>query len=626
MKKVCFLLLLFFCFSYRHIHVFAQQNDTLEFTFDVNSSSTILPKIYKPNIDLSGRGFDSEKTWPQHLASAQVLDIWKKDIGFPGIYRLQFNLWDINELAKDKDAQQRLLFNYENVIREINAGGGIVILNIFGTPAGLGKVLDQKSFPWDLSAFKELVKGYIRELSCNKKLNIWYEAWSAPDSDLFFVGRTPEYLNLYKAIAEGVKELETETGINIPLGGPSASWWFQSAESNTIITPEKSVIYELIRFCSQNKLPLDFISWHAYSSDPKAEKEKTPYGHIASYLIREWLSYFQMDKNTPLVIDEWNYDKGSNVLEERREKSHISATYIFSRLKNMQEAGIDYQVFFSLEDFYNMQKGVIRNVGVFLYEQQDNEEKAAPKLIYNIFKVLKNLGSQVYTPAVKKESEFVGIIFTRNSDNNYTIVAYNYIDPEVMRNYLSRNVSTLNEQERNSLVGIIKSDRLPKISSKEIAISSLEVESKVKVMLNTALELHERYQKFITADRDVKISIKNLKGKFKYLKYVLDSSCSLDCGFTFNEEKEIDAGQLYEEVLSLKPYSLNMIVLEKKPAEPLVSAVSLAENQTSEAGIKNITTTELANISVEANQTVLPENITAGAAVNNTVNLTNQTQ
>ena len=54
--------------------------------------------------------------------------------------------------------------NYENIIKKITDAGGIVILDIFGTPAGLGKALDKKSPPWDLKAFKELVKSYIREL------------------------------------------------------------------------------------------------------------------------------------------------------------------------------------------------------------------------------------------------------------------------------------------------------------------------------------------------------------------------------------------------------------------------------------------------------------------------------
>ena len=58
------------------------------------------------------------------------------------------------------------------------------------------------------------------------------------------------------------------------------TWWFQNVEGNTIYYPERSLIYECIRFCSKLRLPLDFISWHAYTTDPFAESEITRYKKI----------------------------------------------------------------------------------------------------------------------------------------------------------------------------------------------------------------------------------------------------------------------------------------------------------------------------------------------------------
>jgi len=52
-----------------------------------------------------------------------------------------------------------------------------------------------------------------------------------------------------------------------------------------------------------------------------------------------------------LIVDEWNYDNGVNLSAERRDRVFVSASYIPARLKHMYEAGIDHQVFFSLEDF-----------------------------------------------------------------------------------------------------------------------------------------------------------------------------------------------------------------------------------------------------------------------------------
>ena len=264
---------------------FSQTPDELEVNLDFNSSSVPLPKIYKTSVDLSGRGAHHDMSWPQTLAAKDVLDTWQKDLGSNNLYRIQYNLWEIAQLAKDEAAQAKLLENYEEIIKKISDGGGIVILDLFGTPSGLGRVLDKNSSVHNLMAYKELVKDTIRNLSCNKKYNIWYEVWNAPDLGDFFLGEKSEYFALYRVVAEAVKELRQEAKMDIPLGGPSTSCWFANIETNSILFPERSLIYELIKYCSNYKLPLDFISWHAYSSDPALEKQETIYSKSFTKLI-----------------------------------------------------------------------------------------------------------------------------------------------------------------------------------------------------------------------------------------------------------------------------------------------------------------------------------------------------
>ena len=562
--------------------LFAQKTDDLEFTLDVTSNTIPLPKIFKPNIDLSGRGFHREVTWPQGMAAGEVLDTWQKDIGFAGLYRMQYSLWEINQLSKDKDAQSKLLTNYDNIIKNISDAGGIVILDIFGTPAGLGKVLDKKSPPWDLKAFKELVKSTIRDLSCNKRYNIWYEIWDAPDLDSFFLGRQQEYFNLYRAVATAIRELESETKIHIPLGGPSSSWWFQNLDTNTILTPEKSLIYELIKFCYHYRLPLDFITWHGYSTSPGAEKENTIYKKIAVSLIRDWLTYFHFDRNTTLIVDEWNYDRNLNVFPERQEKSFIAASYIPSRIKNMHEAGVDYQLYFCLEDFQNNKEGIVRNVGIFSFDPEYSEYKGSPKSIYNAFRMLASLGPDMFL--TKLDDEFVGVIATKAQDY-IAILIYNYIDPEISTNYLSKNISSLNSAERKSILNIVKSNRLEKIMLNQTDISKLRESNKLKATLKKAGELTGLAKRLESEARNLKIMIKNLKENYLYQRYALDSSCSANCAFSPTEEKEVSAQDLYQETLTLSPYSLNLIILKKKPPEPQVVPETKTEAAPQEANV-----------------------------------------
>jgi len=583
--------ILSFSFTFYILHFtfncFAQQPDDLEFTLDVNSSTIALPKIFKPSIDLSGRGFHRQTSWPQGLAAPEVLDTWGKDIGFNSVYRLQYNLWEINQLAKDKDVQDKLLNNYENIIKKITEAGGIVILDIFSTPAGLGQALDKKSPPWDFKAFKELIKNQIRNLSCNKRYNIWYEVWSAPDLDDFFLGRKQEYLNLYRAVAEAAKELSVENKIYIPVGGPATSWWFQNFDTNSVVTAERSLIYELIKFCYRYHLPLDFISWHAYSTDPKTEKENTIYKNTPIALIRDWLSYFDFDRNTPLIIDEWNYDTNANILPERNEKSFISASYIPSRIKQMYKAGINYQLYFSLEDFQNNKEGIVRNVGVFSFDSEASKYKGTPKSIYNVFRMLSNLGNNMFSVSLKPNDEFVDVIAAKTQDR-IAILIYNYIDPEAARNYLSRNIAGLNGAERKALLNIITSNTLEKILSHSIEIPKIRASKRLKTLLTKAKELNDRAEKFKSGGRNINMSIKNIKGNYLYQKYKVDSSCSIDCAFKGLEEKELSLSGAHQETLALNPYSVNMIILTKKqPAEPK-STVGLVPEQPAAQNIEKV--------------------------------------
>ncbi len=574
----------YLCFGICHLS-FAQEGD-LEFTLDVTSNTTPLPKIFSPNIDLSGRGFYRDATQPQTLAAKEVLDTWQKEIGLAGLYRLQYNLWEIRQFAKNRDLQNSLLRNYENIIKNITDAGGAVILNIFGTPAGLGKVLDKRSFPKKLKVFKELVKNHIRTLSCQKRYNIWYEVWSAPDLDDFFLGRTQEYLILYRQVAEAVKELEAEYKINIPLGGPAISWWFQNSSGNTVITPEESLIYELIRFCYRNRLPLDFITWHGFSSDPKAEEQATIYNKASVKLIREWLSYFRFAKETHLIIDEWNYDPGVNVAAARDQESFISASYIPARLKNMYGSGLDYQLYFSLEDFQNNKEGVTRNTGLFWFDAGSFEYKGGPKSIYNVFKMLARLGKDMFLSSDKLKDEFVGLIATRDKDC-ISLLIYNYIDPDLMINYLSRTIGGLRGAERKAIMNLVRSDQLNKIMLGQLDISRLRLTHKTKAVLKKAKELNEKAQKSKTSARNLKLNIKNLKENYLYQRYTIDATCNRDCSFLPAEEKEVNPTDLYQETLALSPYSVNLIVLKQKPKEEAVT-VPAAENQTP----LNVTTSE----------------------------------
>lgn len=560
-----FVVLIFVIFNWIFVcpSIFAQDNG-IDFSLDIASKTKATPYLLqKPGIDLSGRGFHNDPTWPQNLSYPEVIDSLDQLLDLQGgIFRIQFDLWEFSELAKNKQMQAAFLENYSTVIKNINATGGTVILNLYGMPPGLGKVLDKKSSPWDIKAFKALVKDIIRYLSCQKGYDIWYEVWSAPDRDNYFLGQRKEYLNIYQAVAEGVRELERETNRNIPVGAPGVSWWFQNLEGNTIFYPERSLIYEVIRFSAQRRLPLDFISWYAYTSDPLAESEVTRYRKIVPELIREWLSYFGLDSTIPLIISEWNYDAGLNFDSKRGWESHIAASFIPSRIKNMLKAGIDYQIFFCLEDFKNNKQGVDRNIGLFWFEPDYVKYIGGPKSMFNVIRMLSMLGSEMYL-ASRLDNEFVGIIATKTK-TGIALLMFNYIDPEIVRNYLSRHLAELHPKHARILVNLINSDRWERILNKEIDLKSLRLHKRIRAKIEEAILLNDKLKPLTTQAENINLTLTNLNtGGYAYKKYIVDKICRLDCAFAPSEEKEIKGITTYKETVSLKPYSVVLVMLDE---------------------------------------------------------------
>jgi len=565
--RILFRLIFLILFVFSTLSQLAYATD-IDFNLDVTRKTKATPYLLqKPGIDLSGRGFHKDPTWPQNLSTPEVLSQLHQCLNLQGsIFRLQFDLWEFVQLAKNKQMQANFLENYSMVIRKINAAGGIVLLNLYGMPPGLGKVLDKKSSPWDIKAFKAMVKDIISYLSCQKGYDIWYEVWSAPNLDDFFLGQEREYLNIYQAVAESVKELEKQTNRNIPVGGPAASWWFQNLEGNNVFYPERSLIYKLIRFCSQRRLPLNFISWYAYASDQAAEDEITPYREPAPKLIREWLTYFGLDSTTPLIISEWNFDSGFNFEPRRGWESYVAASFIPIRIINMIKAGIDYQIFFCLEDFKNNKQGVYRNVGLFWFEPNKVGYTGGPKSMFNVIRMLNMLGSEMYLDS-RMDDEFTGIIATRTK-TGFALLLFNYIDPEIVRSYLSRHMAGLHPKLARILVNLINSDKWEKILSKEINLKSLRLHRRIKEKVGQAIALNDKLALLTNQPQNINLSLLNLSNDYFYKRYVVDKSCRLDCSFVPKEEKEIKDTTVYRETLSLEPYSVVLIVLEEGVMPP----------------------------------------------------------
>ncbi|MEM1509250.1 MAG: hypothetical protein QXY49_02465 [Thermofilaceae archaeon] len=111
---------------------------------------------------------------------------------------------------------------------------------------------------------------------------IWIEVWNEPDIEQFWGLSENEYFELYGAVARAIAEVNPK----VKVGGPAIAY-------------NLTFLEEFLSYVSSRGLPLDFVSWHAYSTSPE---EIVKRGRAVKQLMEKF-GY----SGLPNVITEWNY-------------------------------------------------------------------------------------------------------------------------------------------------------------------------------------------------------------------------------------------------------------------------------------------------------------------------------
>jgi hypothetical protein len=103
--------------------------------------------------------------------------------------------------------------------------------------------------PNDMDAFGEIVRDLVHHVIVEQKYVVpYWGVWNEPDGLSFWNNNLDDYLRLYKVCVKAVKAVDPK----LKVGGP------ETAHFNEQWTEG------LIKYCAEQKLPLDFVSWHYY--------------------------------------------------------------------------------------------------------------------------------------------------------------------------------------------------------------------------------------------------------------------------------------------------------------------------------------------------------------------------
>ncbi len=109
-----------------------------------------------------------------------------------------------------------------------------------------GNVTPPKSYEKWADLIRNLVLHFTERYGADEVKTWYFEVWNEPNLHGFWSGTQEEYFKLYKYTAEAIKSVNKDYRV----GGPAtagAAW-----------------VPEMIKFCSENHVPIDFISTHSY--------------------------------------------------------------------------------------------------------------------------------------------------------------------------------------------------------------------------------------------------------------------------------------------------------------------------------------------------------------------------
>jgi xylan 1,4-beta-xylosidase len=279
--------------------------------------------------------------WQQQLAYV------RKECGFKYIRMHGLLVDDMGVYREDRQGNPQYNFQYIDILYDYILSIGMKPFVELGfMPAALASG-DQTIFWWkgnvtppkDYQKWADLIRNLVfhfTERYGADEVKTWYfEVWNEPNLSGFWAGSQEEYYKLYTYSVQAIKNVNEEYRV----GGPAtagAAW-----------------VPEMINFCYENHVPLDFISTHSYGVKQGYLDESGTAGTILDKNIwsvsgdilnsRKQISNSSMP-NLELHYTEWS---SSYTPFDPIHDSYHQASYVLEKIKQVDNApnSMSYWVF-----------------------------------------------------------------------------------------------------------------------------------------------------------------------------------------------------------------------------------------------------------------------------------------
>ncbi len=181
--------------------------------------------------------------------------------------------------------------------------------------------------PNDYAQWEELIFQLVRHYRQRRSAIGFWEIANEPDigedGGCPYRFKPENYVRYYQHTVAAILKADPDARV----GGPA------------LASVRSRIFPALLSFCNSNAVPLHFVSWHIYSSSPKAVYDTITYakGLIAKH----------PNLKPETILNEWNMDLGRPPADVRFQPCYIAET-----IWQMKEAWLDYSCYYHIRDWH----------------------------------------------------------------------------------------------------------------------------------------------------------------------------------------------------------------------------------------------------------------------------------
>ncbi|MGA3332623.1 MAG: hypothetical protein ABSC62_00520 [Terracidiphilus sp.] len=284
-------------------------------TLTLNFAKNIGP-MEMDHISLGQGGLSPDPIWDNRVAEVRALH--------PRLIRLFVQEY-FDLLPEDGRYHFETL---DRSVDEIVRAGAVPLMCITIKPKVLFPKTDQDAVdPNDYDKWETLISQMVSHYRDKGLAGFYWEVGN--EGDIGELGGSPyrftseNYVRYYRHTVAAVLGADPTARV----GGPAVSDW------------RSPLLPALIAFCEKEKVPLNFVSWHIYNSDPKAIQDTIE--GVKALLAQ----HPSLQPET--ILDEWNM-----ALTVPPKDARIQPAFIAETAWRMKASGLTYSCYYHIRDYH----------------------------------------------------------------------------------------------------------------------------------------------------------------------------------------------------------------------------------------------------------------------------------